>query len=125
MGMIEKLKGITNWQTVVVICFYIGTVLAVTMVAVVYDITWLMAGGATTLGIVAGSLTGVARGAFTIPTAIPVMNTNSDTTKKELDDLRICLAETRNELLLLKSKIGENSVQTNSGNWKTIGENNG
>ena len=105
--MIDKFKGITNWQTVVVICFYIGAVLALTIVAVSYNIVWLIAAGATTLGIVAGSLTGVARGAFSAP-VVAQMNPNS-TSKKDIDDLRITIANLLNEVLLLKNKIGENN----------------
>jgi len=106
MGMVERLKGITNWQTVVVICFYIASVLALTITAIMYNIVWLIAAGATTLGIVAGSLTGVARGAFSVPVA--TMNTNS-TPKKEIDGIKIAIANLLNEVLLLKSKIGENN----------------
>lgn len=103
MGFVDKLKGISTWQTVVTICFYIGAVLSLTIVAIMYDIVWLIAAGATTLGIVAGSLTGIATKTFSI--ANP--GEKEQVSKKDINELRICLADTRSELLALKSKVGE------------------
>lgn len=97
MGMIEKLKGISNWQTVVVICFYISAVLALTITAIMYDIIWLIAAGATTLGIVVGSLSGVARQSFAAPvTGTNPTSTNTSTlnNKEEIKELQKALAET-------------------------------
>ena len=55
-----------------------------------------------------GNLAASARIPVIAPAAIANPNSNI-VSKKEIDDLRICLAETRNELLLLKTKIGENN----------------
>jgi len=99
MGMIERLKGISNWQTVVVICFYIGSVLTITIVAVQYNIVWLIAGGATTLGIVAGSLTGVARQSFSIPTS------NTSTKEQEIFEIQKTLASISNDIGDIKTEV--------------------
>ncbi|GAG59208.1 unnamed protein product [marine sediment metagenome] len=103
MGMVERLKGISNWQTVTVICFYIGSVLAITIVAIQHDIVWLIAGGATTLGIVAGSLTGVARQSFSIP-SIPssIPGNPSDDKIKALAQMKVRMADLESEIELLK-----------------------
>lgn len=104
MGFVDKLKGISTWQTVVTICFYIAAVLSLTIVAIMYDIIWLIAAGATTLGIVAGSLTGIATKTFSV---VNPGDKEEEVSIQDIEELRICLADTRNELLALKSKVGD------------------
>lgn len=98
MGMIEKLKGISNWQTTVVICFYLAAVLSVVIIAIVYDIVWLIAGGSTTLGIVASSLTNAAR------LSISTNSTKSDG-KEQLNTVERAVAELSTVLVELKSEV--------------------
>jgi len=105
MGMVDKIKNIMTWESAVALIFFLACITAFGIIGIVYDNMVVYVGALVALGIptsIMGNLSTAASSA-----RMPVMNTNSDT-KKELDDLRICLAETRNELLLLKSKIGEN-----------------
>lgn len=128
MSLIEKLKGISNWQTVVVICFYISSVLAITIVAIMYNITWLIAGGATTLGIVAGTLTGVARQSFALPHPTTTVSNNPghniideqqklDVIEKALAELSSYIVDMKTELVSLSSIDLDNntSIHNNIG----------
>ena len=107
MATIEKLRGISNWQTVVTVCFYLSAVLAITIVAVIYNIQWLIAGGATTLGIVAGSLTAGVGRAYSAVSGNPTNTNVNEELIKDNNDLRISIANLANEVLLLKNCIGE------------------
>ena len=98
MGMIEKLKGISNWQTVVVMCFYLSAVLAITIVAIIYDIVWLIAGGSTTLGIVAGSLTSAAR-------SVVPQNLLNNVSNEQLTKIELAQAEQSVLMANLKSEV--------------------
>ena len=105
--MVERLKGITTWKTVVVLCVYLGAVLTVTLVAMQFDIVWLTASGATTLGIVAGSLSGMAKGQI-----LPAPNnpSSNDEQKKDMDEMRIAMSNILLEILTIKTQIGENGT---------------
>lgn len=96
--MIEKLKGISNWQTVVVMCFYLSAVLAITIVAIIYDIVWLIAGGSTTLGIVAGSLTSAAR-------SVVPQNLLNNVSNEQLTKIELAQAEQSVLMANLKSEV--------------------
>ena len=99
MGLVDKLKGIITWQSAVVIMFYLGAVLAITIIAILYDIVWLIAAGATTLGIVAGSITGVLR------QPVAIVNPNETEVIKRLEAIERAQAEQATRLVDLQSAI--------------------
>ena len=104
MGMIDKLKGISNWQTVTTICFYISAVTTVTGIAIYYNITWLIAAGATTLGIVAGSLTSGIK-SIPVPTENPTNKQIETIENKRLEHIEHNIATLACEFANLKSQF--------------------
>lgn len=109
MGFVDKLKSIITWESMVTLIFFFACLTAIGIIGIVYDNMVVYVGVLVALGIptsIFGNLASSAR-IPTLPAA--TLNTNSNPSKKEIDELRICLAETRNELLLLKTRIGENN----------------
>ena len=111
MGIVERIKSIMSWESAVTLIFFFACLTAIGIIGIVYDNMVVYVGVLVALGIptsIFGNLAASAR----IPVIAPIAtaNTNSSSPKqKDIDDLRICLAETRNELLLLKTKVGENN----------------
>ena len=105
--MVEKLRGITNWQTVVTLCFYFGCVMSLAIVGVVFSIEWLAAAGAATLGIALGSVTTKVTSAAAAATTAIGNPTSLEELKKDINDLRISMANLASETLHIKNCLGE------------------
>ena len=113
MGIVDKLKGSMNWENVTVISIFLGCCTAIIIVGSTIQNTTLanimVAGGLVALGIPTSFMGSIGQKVAAAPMATMNTNSNPAITQKDVDDLRICLAETRNELLLLKSKVGDNN----------------
>lgn len=105
MGFVDKLKSIITWESMVTLIFFFGCLTAIGIIGIVYDNMVVYVGVLVAFGIPT-SIFGNMAARIPIPTT---SNPNSTITKKDIDDLRIVIAETRNEVLLLKNKIGENN----------------
>ena len=112
MGIVDKLRGNMNWQNVIVISVFLGCCTAIIIVGSTITNTTLanimVAGGLVALGIPTSFMGNL--GQRVTQAAIPALNPNSNiVSKKEIDELRISIANLLNEVLLLKNKIGENN----------------
>lgn len=108
MGFVDKIKNIMTWESAVSLIFFLACITAIGIIGIVYDNMVVYVGALVALGIPT-SIMGNLSGAATTVSKLPAVMNNSNPTQKDIDDLRICLAETRNELLLLKSKVGDNN----------------
>ena len=104
MGFVDKLKSIITWESMVTLIFFFGCLTAIGIIGIVYDNMVVYVGVLVAFGIPT-SIFGNMAARIPIPTT---SNTNS-TPKKEIDELRISIANLLNEVLLLKNKIGENN----------------
>ena len=103
MGFVDKLKGILTWESMVTLTVFFLCLTAFGIIGMVFQIEAVYIGVLVAFGIPTSIFGNLATSASKVSAAA---NNPSNGNSKELDDLRICLADTRNELLLLKSKIG-------------------
>lgn len=105
MGFVDKLKSIITWESMVTLIFFFGCLTAIGIIGIVYDNMVVYVGVLVAFGIPTSIFGNMAA---RIPVPAATLNPNS-TPKKEVDELRISIANLLNEVLLLKNKIGENN----------------
>ena len=98
MGIVEKLKRITNWESAVVIMFFLGccTAIVITGSFVASDI--MIIGGLVALGIPTSFLGNIGQ-----RVAQPI--TNSTSTSTLTDDKTLALAQMKVRMADLESKL--------------------
>jgi len=113
MGIVDKLKNVSNWEQVVIVSVFLGCCTAIILVgSQVVDQTssqLMVVGGLVALGIPTSFLGNVGNKVAAVA-ANSSNNSNGTkeelvTLKSEINDLRISMANILNEVLTLKNDI--------------------
>lgn len=115
MGIVDKLKNVSNWEQVVIVAVFLGCCTAIVIVgSQVMDTTSsqiMVVGGLVALGIPTSFLGNIGQKVGTVGATI-ANNPNGTTEelkllRSELNEMRLSMANALNEVLIIKNKIGD------------------
>ena len=110
MGFVDKIKNILTWESAVTLIVFFGCLTAIGIIGIVFQNEIVYVGVLIAFGIPTSIFGNLAASASTAQVPVtPTISSNcsSDELKKDINDLRVSIANLANETLLLKNCIGE------------------
>ena len=105
MGFVDKLKSIITWESMVTLCVFFLCLTGIAWLGMHYGLKEIAYGVVVAFGIPT-SFFGLASAKSTSNSTNNSSEESSEILRKELDEIRVCLADTRKELLMVKTDIG-------------------